>query len=203
LKCPAGPPRAAGNATGPGFLDFVLHRVTFVARGAGCTGRSPNYAFLPFLCVRGAKLFFGHPKPIFDNACGIIWFEAIFRGVGGGWWHAAAGRRECAVERKMPMADAVESRWGEVPELGLARVDLGLDIGFVLDWGGTPLRGRGIFLPNVRIARRCRGAGLPIWVGRLLSASCRTRATCDRRFASTGGRGDAKRARIGKGGARV
>lgn len=182
------------SARGTGFSEAR-------GRGLGTGGRVMQSC--AFLCVPGAKLFFGQTKPIFDNTCGIIGFEAIFRGVGGGWWHAAAGRRECAVERKMPMADAVESRWGEVPELGLARVDLGLDIGFVLDWGGTPLRGRGIFLPNVRIARRCRGAGLPIWVGRLLSASCRTRATCDRRFASTGGRGDAKRARIGKGGARV
>jgi hypothetical protein len=39
-----------------------------------------------FLCVRVAKVFFGHPKPIFDNTFGIIVFEAIFRGVGGGWW---------------------------------------------------------------------------------------------------------------------
>jgi hypothetical protein len=87
-----------------------------------------------FLCVRGAKLFFGHPKPISDKACRIIGFEAIFRGVGGGWWHATVGWRESAVEREMPMGGGVESRWDEVSESGSARVDSGLYIGFVLDF---------------------------------------------------------------------
>jgi hypothetical protein len=73
------------------------------------------------LGVRGAKFFFGQTKPIFDNTCGIIGFEVVVSGLGGWWRHAAAGRRESAVEREMPMADSV-----------LGSVDSGLDIGFVL-----------------------------------------------------------------------
>ena len=112
------------SARGTGFSEAR-------GRGLGTGGRVMQSC--AFLCVPGAKLFFGQTKPIFDNTSGIIGFEAIFRGVGGEWWHATAGRRESAVEREMPMADAVESRWGEVSGLGSARVGAGLDISLVLD----------------------------------------------------------------------
>lgn len=112
--------------------------------------------------VRGdTKFSFARTKPISDNSCGIILVEAVLGG------QAVAGdRRAAGIHSRARNAhgQGVAVCWGEASELGSTRV-------WCRDVHEFGLRGRarlgegGIFLPDVRIARRRRGFGLPIGLG--------------------------------------
>jgi hypothetical protein len=76
------------------------------AGGQGPGGQGQDVQTCAFLCMPGAKLFFGRTKPMFNKFCGISWFAAIWSRCGSAWWPATAAWRECVLECAMPTADA-------------------------------------------------------------------------------------------------
>ena len=115
-----------------------------------------------YCAYRARFCFLARRSQSFDKGCGIIEFEAIFGGLGGGWRHTIAGRRETGLEREMPMADVVAASGDKVYELVSARVGAGMCIGLVLDRGGMPL-GEGDFPTRCEDSTGAPGIRLIDW----------------------------------------